>query len=102
MTDHEHTPLTEVIREAYIGEPPYTLYEYTEEEFDRWLAEHDAAIEAAAEQRGAVMVMDALKREASDSSWEGIVQPGRSLQELVDHIENGIRADQIEGDDEAH
>lgn len=54
---------------------------------------------AAAEQRGAVMVMDTLKREASDSNWEGLVQPGRSLQELVDHIKHGIRADQ-EGDDD--
>src|SRR5699024_141766 len=49
MTDHEHTPTTEVIRETYIGEPPYALYGYTEEEFDRWLS----TVEAAAEQRGA-------------------------------------------------
>ena len=51
MTDQQpHTPTTEVIRETYIGEPPYTLYGYTEEEFDRWLS----TVEAAAEQRGAV------------------------------------------------
>lgn len=43
-------PNTEVVRETYIGEPPYFLYEYTEEEFDRWYA----AEIAAAEKRGAI------------------------------------------------
>lgn len=51
-----HTPTTEVIRETYIGEPPYTLYGYTEEEFDRW---YNAKI-AAAEQRGAVKALQDL------------------------------------------
>ena len=67
MTDQQpHTPTAEVIRETYIGEPPYTLYRYTEEEFDRWLE----TIEAAAEQRGAVRAL----REAAESD------------DLIDHM----------------
>lgn len=98
MTAKPHTPTATQIREDYA----HLRYHFADGwsigeervQFDNWLA----AEIAAAEQRGAVMVMDVLKRESSDSSWEGIVQPGRSLQELVDHIEHGIRADQ-EGDD---
>ena len=100
--DHEHTPLTEVIREAYIGEPPYTLYEYTEEEFDRWLALRDARIIAAAEQRGAISAFrktqeiiagfDHMYREYDD-----MINTDYLIQEIDTEIQN-----LQEGDDETH
>ena len=84
--NHEHTPTTEVIRETYIGEPPYTLYGYTEEEFDRWLA----TVEAAAEQRGAVKAL----RSAAD------IKLGNGYYEMLVEDELNYRADLLEGDDE--
>ena len=61
-TNHEYTPTTQYLQNAYVdtrynlaaeqGEfPPPIMERYAE--FDRWLAEHDATVEAAAEQRGA-------------------------------------------------
>ena len=68
MTDQPYTPTTEEIRdyvemggEPRPWEPPTPEGEALEikrrEAFDRWLAAHDAAIEAAAEQRGAVKAL---------------------------------------------
>src|SRR5690625_3406497 len=65
MTDHAHTPTTEVVRETYIGEPPYALYGYTEEEFDRWLS----TVEAAAEQRGAERALREAAKDWRRSAW---------------------------------
>lgn len=82
-----HTPTTEVIRETYIGEPPYTLYGYTEEEFDRWLA----TVEAAAEQRGAAR--------AWDEGFEGAYRMAKGyghVDHWMDSPENPYRADQME------
>jgi len=98
MTDHEHTPTTEVIRETYIGEPPYALYGYTEEEFDRWLS----TVEAAAEQRGAIKAL----RDAAGAieknqimTQVGHLQPCNSC--MVIHMDFlDYRADLLEGDDE--
>lgn len=108
MTDKPHTPTTDRMRDlfsfavAWDAEPTelhiIAMQDKARKGFDRWLDARDDKLITAAEQRGAVMVIDALKREASDSGWEGIVQPGRSLQELVDHMEHVIRADQ-EGDE---
>ena len=96
MTDQQpHTPTTEVIRETYIGEPPYTLYRYTEEEFDRWLD----SIEAAAEQRGAAQALREAAIEISvrdGSTARGIIWSGRDS--IVSWLLN--RADQMEDDDE--
>ena len=88
MTDHEHTPTTEVIRETYIGEPPYALYGYTEEEFDRWLS----TVEAAAEQRG------------KEQGWDEVAtwfESEHGSPELADDVEdaNPHRTDQMEGDE---
>ena len=84
MTDQQpHTPTTEVIRETYIGEPPYALYGYTEEEFDRWLS----TVEAAAEQRGKA---EGWVKGVSDLNWH--------QQGYID-LTNPYRADR-EGDDE--
>ena len=96
MTDQQpHTPTTEVIRETYIGEPPYTLYRYTEEEFDRWLA----TIEAAAEQRGAAR---ALREAAKDWRWSAWADAPRNPIAAANYTGDWIetRADQMEGDDE--
>lgn len=43
MTD-QHTPTTEEIRRAYIGEPAHPLDDRVGAEFDRWLAEHDRQV----------------------------------------------------------
>lgn len=94
-TNHEHTPTTEVIRETYIGEPPYTLYGYTEEEFDRW----HATIEAAAEQRGAIK---ALREAADEFAPEWPDKPDLSATRGVSQTRKWLhnRADLLEGDDE--
>ena len=102
MTDHEHTPTTEVIRETYIGEPPYTLYGYTEEEFDRWLA----AEIAAAEQRGAISAFrktqeiiagfDHMYREYDD-----MINTDYLIQEIDTEIQDLMEDDDDEGNDDA-
>src|SRR5699024_7610747 len=96
MTDQQpHTPTTEVIRETYIGEPPYALYGYTEEEFDRWLS----TVEAAAEQRGAEPALRAAAEAWRWSAWADAPRtPIAAAHYTGDWIEN--RADQMEGDDE--
>ena len=77
MTDQPYTPTTEEIRdyvemggEPRPWEPPTPEGEALEikrrEAFDRWLAAHDAAIEAAAEQRGAEREL----REIADHMYE--------------------------------
>ena len=96
--NHAHTPTTEVIRETYIGEPPYTLYGYTEAEFDRWLA----TVEAAAEQRGAIK---ALRDAAGAIEKNNIVFDGDHYQPCNSCMSIHMnwldyRADQMEGDDE--
>ena len=94
MTDQQpHTPTTEVIRETYIGEPPYTLYGYTEEEFDRW---HAAEI-AAAEQRGAERVLKYFQDHVNEVSEYSYI--GAAIQELIVQASD-YRADRLEADDE--
>lgn len=65
----DYTPTTEQVREAFSvpwHEPEdHDIGEYRAE-FDRWLAERDATIEAAAEQRGAIK---ALREAAKDWRW---------------------------------
>lgn len=110
MTDQPYTPTTEEIRdyvemggEPRPWEPPTPEGEALEikrrEAFDRWLAAHDAAIESAAEQRGAVrhlrevaseLNMHHLTEDLSDSALKLGVR-------FVNLIQD--RADQMEGDD---
>src|SRR5699024_11431697 len=95
MPDQPYKPSTEVIREAYIGEPPYALYRYTEEEFDHWLS----TVEAAAEQRGAERALREAAKEWRWSAWADAPRnPIAAANYTGDWIEN--RADQMEGDDE--
>lgn len=104
MTDQPYTPTTEEIRdyvemggEPRPWEPPTPEGEALEikrrEAFDRWLAAHDAAIEAAAEQRGAEEGWDL----AIDYAWDdsSIYEADAKRAKAA----NPYRADQ-EGDDE--
>ena len=100
-TNHEYTPTTQYLQNAYVdtrynlaaeqGEfPPPIMERYAE--FDRWLAEHDATVEAAAEQRGAIK---ALRAAASDYA---LYADSHDLDgEPVDYLND--RADRLEGDD---
>ena len=110
MTDQPYTPTTEEIRdyvemggEPRPWEPPTPEGEALEikrrEAFDRWLAAHDAAIEAAAEQRGAEhhlrlaaseLNMHHLTEDLSDDALELGVR-------FINLIQD--RADQMEGDE---
>lgn len=89
MTDQPYTPTTEVIERAFreFGRTNGPISQLLrQDEFDRWLA----AIEAAAEQRGAIK---ALRDAAEDLFYDGDTDrtvPGHS--DLLD------RADQLEGD----
>src|SRR5699024_19273 len=98
--NHAHTPTTEVIRETYIGEPPYTLYGYTEEEFDRWLA----TVEAAAEQRGAARGKIEGLREAAtiirDSKFANSVKPPSEKVQVKEADWLDALADRLEDDDD--
>jgi hypothetical protein len=45
LTDEERDPITTAeIRRGYIGEPPHFMDERVGQEFDRWLARHDAEV----------------------------------------------------------
>ena len=81
--NHEHTPTTEQVR--FAATFPNENFSLKGSDFDRWLAERDARIEAAAEQRGAIK---ALRDAASSGLFVG---------PIADLLEN--RADQMEGDD---
>jgi hypothetical protein len=85
--NHAHTPTTEQVRMDYIQASEGDRVSAAESgpEFDRWLAERDARIEAAAEQRGAVKAL----RDAADS--------GLFVGPIADLLEQ--RADQMEGDE---
>ena len=103
MTDQPHTPTTEEIRdyvemggEPRPWEPPTPEGEALEikrrEAFDRWLAAHDAAIEAAAERRGAEETLAYLIEDyPAYASHEEI---RAWIQARLDHVRN---ADQIGG-----
>jgi len=43
----KHAPTTAEIRTGYIGEPEHFMDKAVGEEFDRWLAAHDAEVRAA-------------------------------------------------------
>ena len=84
-TNHEHTPLTDTIREVYSfagAQAPSVR----KQRFDRWLA----TIEAAAEQRGAVKAL----RDAAD------IKLGNGYYEMLVEDELNTRADLLEGDDD--
>ena len=103
MTDQPYTPTTDRIRDlftfavAWDAEPTkphiFAMQENARDEFDRWLAERDAAIEAAAEQRGAEEGWDL----AIDYAWDdsSIYEADAKRAKAA----NPYRADQ-EGDDE--
>lgn len=81
MTDPQpHTPTTEVVKDAAcfprdrLGEPRGI----DTDAFDRWLAEHDSTIEAAAEQRGAAKAL----RDAAESD------------DLIDHMFTNLLVNQ--------
>ena len=107
MTDQPHTPTTDRIRDlftfavAWDAEPTkphiFAMQENARDEFDRWLAERDAAIEAAAEQRGAVrhlrevaseLNMHHLTEDLSDEALELGVRYINLIQDRADQIAN--------------
>ena len=94
MTD-QYTPTTEEVRRGYSKLIARQRGSYSSicDEFDRWLAAHDAAIEAAAEQRGAEEGWDL----AIDYAWDdsSIYEADAKRAKAA----NPYRADQ-EGDDE--
>lgn len=104
--NHEHTPSTEQVRNGYSRKPPgHAVLKSRERqaaEFDRWLAERDARIEAAAEQRGAERVL----REIADHMHENtsVIIDGdkytacSSCTSIYRQYFND-RADQMEGDE---
>ena len=106
-TNHEYTPTTQYLQNAYVdtrynlaaeqGEfPPPIMERYAE--FDRWLAEHDATVEAAAEQRGAIK---ALRDAADEFAPEWPDKPDLSATRGVSQTRKWLRnrADQMEGDE---
>src|SRR5690625_1575305 len=104
--DHEHTPLTEAIREAYIGEPPYTLYEYTEEEIDRWRALRDARIIAAAEQRGAISAFRKTQESTAGfdlmyREYDDMINADYLIQQIDTQMPDPMEDDDDEGNDDA-
>ena len=99
MTDQPYTPTTEEVRRGYSKLIARQRGSYSSicDEFDRWLAERDARIEAAAEQRGELRG----KMEGFDEGIEHLSTYGYITIEVHDMAlsENPYRADQMEGDD---
>lgn len=63
----EYTPDTEAVRDAYASfwerrYGPAVWYERCQDEFDRWLAQHDAEVRAAEQERIAGLI---------DACWQG-------------------------------
>lgn len=111
MTDQQYTPIETTVRYWYIyarrASAEFNLEQVPDTseawaEFDRWLAERDARIEAAAEQRGEIKALRDV--EASLINWD--VLYGHEQGTAEDHESNriaawiGRRADRVEGDDE--
>ena len=97
MTD-QYTPTTEEVRRGYSKLIARQRGSYSSicDEFDRWLAERDARIEAAAEQRGNL--------DGWDEALELLENNSEIDQDAVDHYKslnpNRInRADQMERDE---
>ncbi|MBW1639254.1 hypothetical protein G3H63_09240 [Microbacterium resistens] len=64
----DYTPTTEQIRAGYIGEPEHFMDKAVGEEFDRWLAAHDAEVQERADRwKAAADSADALLRAVMDA-----------------------------------
>ena len=108
MTDQPYTPTTEQIELLVLGQLKQSVekrdmpvdVEADRADFRHWLAERDARIEAAAEQRGAVRHLREVASELNmhhlteDLSDEALELGVRYINLIQD------RADQMEGDDE--
>ena len=105
MTDQPYTPTTEQIELLVLGQLKQSAekrgipvdVEADRADFRHWLAERDARIEAAAEQRGAAKALrdTATQMESTaDFLGESYMLPGDIIAWL------SHRADQIEVDDE--
>ena len=98
MTD-QYTPTTEEVRRGYSKLIARQRGSYSSicDEFDRWLAERDARIESAAEQRGAEhhlrlaaseLNMHHLTEDLSDDALELGVRFINLIQDRADRIAN--------------
>lgn len=105
MTDKPHTPTTEEVRLNYAylgGRVGEREFDRRTENFDRWLAEHDARIVAAAEQRGAIKafrktqeIIAGFDHTIDEARERGdMINTGHLIQEIDTEIQ-----DLMEGDD---
>jgi len=99
--NHEHILSTAQVR--FAATFPNENFSLKGTDFDRWLAERDARIEAAAEQRGAVKGLKQLLQELMEGEFQVGHHAGLHTASTIISarlIELLVSADQMEGDDE--
>jgi len=100
--NHAHMPTDEEMQELFETGAMVTEFAHSRQEatidWQLWLQERDARIEAAAEQRGAERALrNAANIKLGNEYYEMLVED-----ELTTRADDIARAGQMEGDDETH